>query len=94
MDKTGDYTCPLEYLDDSQIIEMMGSLEIDCKKCSFYQEHVGKEEEDGMIYTYWTGFLNKYYEPSIEDTDMDTLNICEVPDSYYDWCPLCGKDQN
>jgi hypothetical protein len=31
--------CGIECLDDEQIREIMGSLEIDCKKCPFYPEH-------------------------------------------------------
>lgn len=51
-------TCGIEGLDDEQIIEQMGDLCIDCKKCSFYLKFKGKEKEE-FSYTAWTGELNR-----------------------------------
>lgn len=67
IDQDRHYTCTYDYLEDEQLVEIFGDTIIDCEKCNFCKEHKGKEKEEGMLYTAWTGFLDRDFEKSFKE---------------------------
>jgi len=73
MDKEGNHgTCGLEGMEDKQLISIIGTNIIDCKKCPTYLMYKGEENEH-FIYTNWTGFI----EPIPKSTLISHLTHIE-----------------